>query len=518
MTLKDLLLDELKQIYPDMKDYLADRYVTKYVSAVLAEVKQALLRPENDNDELSFSTRNLRDCGRVDYAGKKEYLFWFMNKSAKTRLVTVPFRGNTGKMSRVVLNELYKDQIMNELLNTPPAKMTASDRTELEANYNRVIPIDVASLQGYITSTRDSIGLHNSGSPMHEKLTNNYTQATTLLAEVEHTDGIDYVKEYWITADTGRTYGKFTSLQRMDKNVRHAALGVCHKYDFQAHSFAVMASIAKSIDPTIKIAAIEDYIRYRSTIRKQIAEEVGVPESVIKTVFTSLGFGAQPIANPYNSIRKEFYTEEKYLKFINNQTFQFIREDLEKINAAVLAYPHYAQEDFEGFDGFKFTGRDAETNRKKNNSKRLAWIYQNAESSITNEFVRIVEARSGMTPLMTVHDCAYYKQRIPTETFLDVQTTLRMDHDFEFVKLEHEAIFPITTQAVYESRFREQDLAEEQHRQSIANEERKALGHVSEWNRPFTNSRVVINPFKALTREEDLPDYEYNFDLDDYRK
>lgn len=514
MTLKVLLSSELKQIYPDMKDYLADRYASKYVSAVLAEIKYSLLRPENELEELSFSGLSMRDaCGQVKYNNKTTYLFEFMGRSHRTSLVIETFAGNQGKMKRVKLNEIYKEQIMYELMETPPAQLTEQDRAELEANYNRVIPIDIASLQGYITRTRDDIAIQQHGSPLHNKLTENYFQATRLLSQVEQSDGVDFIKEYWVTADTGREYGKFLSLQRVDKNVRHAALGVCHKYDFQAHSFAVMASIARSINPAIKIGAVEEYVKYRSSIRKRIAHEVGVPEDVIKTVFTSLGFGARPRANPYNAIRRAFYTDELYNKFITNDTFKYIREDLETINSTVLGY--FTDENFTGFGGYNFTGRDPVTRRKKSDSKRLAWIYQNAESVITREFTRIVEEYTGEKPLMTVHDCAYYKRRIPIETFVDVQVILKREHGFEFVKLEHEAIFPITTQAVFDTRFAEQAQHEQEHQQRIAQEESRARGYKSQWAQPLATPQPQINPFARPTNESDLPDYEY--ELEDYR-
>ena len=55
MNLKLLLANELKRLYPDIKPYLCDRYSDKYYNVVMNEIRNALLRPSNDNDELSFN-------------------------------------------------------------------------------------------------------------------------------------------------------------------------------------------------------------------------------------------------------------------------------------------------------------------------------------------------------------------------------------------------------------------------------------------------------------------------------
>jgi hypothetical protein len=513
MKLRDLLTTQLLDLYPDMKAYLAQRYADKYTLAILSELIQALMRPDNDNDELSVSGLTLRDtCGRIQYQNQSIYLFEFMNRSQHTSLVIERFKGNNGKFKRVILNQQYKDQIMHELMETAPAEMTQGEREDLMINFNRLIPIDMVSLEGFLDKTRDSISLEPSGSNRYEKMLSNYHQARRLLSQVETHDGMAFVRELWVTSDNGREYGKYLSLQRMDKNVRHAALGVCHKYDFQAHSFAVMASLARLIDPTLKTAAIEEYIRYRDKIRAQLAQEVGVPESVIKTVFQSLGFGARPIANPYNSIRKVFYTQLKYEQFIANRTFQYIWEDLQAVNATLVGA--FADDEFELFNQKTFHARDPEAKRKKTDSQRLAWIYQNCESYLTARMIEIVRERTGLEPLMTVHDCVYYKQRIPTEAFIDVQVILRQVENFEFVKLEHEHIFPITSQAVFDDRFAAQQHDEQQHCEQIIQEEFAARGYVGMANQPIAiapPTTQILRRITAHTRanQPQVPDYEY---------
>ena len=56
MALRQILFAEITRLYPDMKSKLAERYANKYCSAVLKELRSAVQRPHNDNEELSFNT------------------------------------------------------------------------------------------------------------------------------------------------------------------------------------------------------------------------------------------------------------------------------------------------------------------------------------------------------------------------------------------------------------------------------------------------------------------------------
>jgi len=513
MSLENIIAGELKQLYPDIKHNLVDRYANKYVNAVLKELKRSLLRPENERvEELSFSSKQVNeDCGRLTYNNQKVYLFPFMSKHVATSLVIERFKGQQGKYKRVILNEKYKEMIMDELTNTP-ISMSEKELNDLQQNYNVTIPVDLNSFNSFVEETQQKLKIANDQA-LRQKLQTDLTLVGALLLNMEEINGEPYVKEVWNTSDTGRRYGKYNSLQRTSKEVRHAVLGPCFKYDGKAHSFAVMASLAKYLSPELKIAAIEDYVKYRDTYRRRIANEIGVHEAVIKDVFTSMGFGAEAVNNPYKSIRQIFYSQAKYDALINNQTFKYIAEDLEKINEVVLA--HFTELDFDGFDGYRFIGKDAETNRRKSKSRRLAWIYQNAESMLTRLFMEKVNELTGMEPLMTVHDCVYYKQRIPTLALQDVHDFIRNVNNFCYVEFEKEQVWPITTQQNFDSRFHEQEQAEQAHKQRIYEEERAAKEYTSQLVDTTTIVSKTTNPFESYRTPRELPDYtEYEYEYE----
>ena len=158
MALRQILFAEITRLYPDMKSKLAERYANKYCSAVLKELRSAVQRPHNDNEELSFNTTQTNiDCGRIKYNNQTIWLWAFMNRSPSTRLLNERFRGQLGKYKRVVMNPIYKEMIMDELIEEPTNVLTTRELDELMAQANRVVPVDVVSLRGFIEQSQQTL-------------------------------------------------------------------------------------------------------------------------------------------------------------------------------------------------------------------------------------------------------------------------------------------------------------------------------------------------------------------------
>jgi len=73
-------------------------------------------------------------------------------------------------------------------------------------------------------------------------------------------DGEYLFPEYWEQSDSGRYYGHGTSLQRVSKEVRHAALGRCHMYDVKAASYALLTRVGLAIDPALDVGVLVNYV------------------------------------------------------------------------------------------------------------------------------------------------------------------------------------------------------------------------------------------------------------------
>jgi len=483
-NLTDILTQELINLYPDLKLNLAQRYATKYVSAVIAEIQQGILRlnsyTDQTPDEISIRGDDLqRTSGRVKYQNKTFYLLNFMDRSEKTRLFQTKFRGSPHRYKTIELNQRYLSLILN-LLNQTNIKPNPIP-TKANQMLTRHIIVDVSSLQSYISQIDIDIQ-QNSGQTLSyvRKLLENKQYALQLLGLVQARSGQDIISDNFVRADTGREYhtGRY-NLQQAPSQVREAALGPCHKYDFKAQSFSIMASWARQIDPEIKIGAILDYIKHRQRIRQRLAKLLGVHENVMKSIFTSLGFGARVIAHPRTAIAKKI-TQAQMLQLKSDLEFSFILDDLKRISDTIITYFSEHIADSEGnfvlCSGQTYLSRDPETNRKKNNRQMLAWIYQNSEAWVTQKFIDQVRIQQAQEPRLTVHDCVYYSEPLATETLLSVYDTLSQQ-GFDLCKIEHTKVYPQVT-AEYKLRIREQQLREElEHKEFIRSEESRALGY-----------------------------------------
>lgn len=474
--LSELLLHRLLTHDPTIKPARGIKWVNKYVIAVVDELIMGMRFSELDSDSIQFRKSQVQQkMGQVKINNSTQWLFHYFT-SAKINLVETVQLGFTGFNSRVKIVERYKDMLLDLIalkIGHQVVRISPELIEETIAAANRLIPVSRQSLCDYIERSREQ-ALTSTGNYKNAIL-DGIARASDLLQLIVTDDTGEYLPEAYQVADTGREYGRGFSLQCQPKMVRHAALGHCHQYDFQAHSFAVMTSLARMIARNsgvdIQTSAIEDYVRYRSRIRTQISTETGIPVEKIKGIFTSLGFGARVSASPYTAIRGQV-TEEQFELLINNRTFGYIVEELKAVQELIAN--QFPSDGFEGALGHNYTPLDAE-GRKRNRSQKLAWIYQNLETYTRVTFQNIVRERTGQEPLLTVHDGVYYAEPIPAEVLVDAQVLLR--DEFELVRIEHTPIWPITTNTGYANRHAELDQEQLDHQQRMREQERIARGY-----------------------------------------
>lgn len=488
--LRTKLCNALKITRPDIgKDYLYERCVNKYVDAMLIAISNALSINHKahfiQSNYFLFSQTTIREA--IGTIGKKqEYIYQMMRDDATTSLVVVVSKGfsknGISKLSTCKINEIYKDLVMEELLNLRvEANQKLLDEIEQDSNYT--VHVDPVSLASFIAKTTETIRTTNNGGAYKETLLRNLMAARQLQAMIhpaDDTNASPYINERWEQADCGRIYGQGYSLQRMPKEVRHAALGVCHKYDFKASAFALMAGLAQAINPAIQLGAVLDYVKNRQVIRKRISDQLGISEAVVKTIFTALGFGAELKNNQHNAIRgalaaaarmqhdmtvrldRSIYNNlgaEEFKQLVNNQTFGYIYEELQAINATIIE--HYKGNELEIGD-VTYSETDPKTGKKRNDRQKLAWIYQALESMAMMQFADLAQQE----PLLTTHDCLYFKQKLPASVVVGV--TEQLQQTFQFLRFEHEVIYPIADEVQFDARFAEADSFELQHQQRIA--------------------------------------------------
>jgi hypothetical protein len=494
--LKSKLREALILSKPEIgKEYLYDRCVNKYVDAMLPAISTAMSANYRSDaqfaDQFSFHQSQMRE--RIGTIGKQQqYIYQLMQSDVSTCLLVVLRKGfsknGVSKLSAVRLNPIYRELVMEELLNLHiEANQTLLLEIERTANY--WVSADPSSLASFIAKTTATLRATNNGVAYKEKLLRNLTaakQLATMIHPADDTHSTSYLNERWVMADCGRIYGQGYSLQRMPKEVRHAALGVCHKYDFKTSAFALMAGLAHAIDPTLKLGAILDYIRHRQKIRQRIASQLNIDESLVKTIFTSLGFGAELKNNLYNSIRgalaraarqqldpavrleRDIYNNlgaDEFHRLVANPTFRYIYDELQQINATIIN--HYKTCSITIGD-LTYKPIDPKTGKRRTDKQKLAWIYQALESQAMRQFADLAEQE----PLLTTHDCIYFKHKLPASVAVDA--TYQLQHRYPYLRFEHEAIYPIAEDKYHAARFSAAEQYEREHKEFIAAETKRA--------------------------------------------
>jgi len=462
---------------PSLKDYQVERYVNKYVDAVMQQVARQFLTVTSDDlneGEFSYAAEVVYDqCGQAMVAGKRIRIATMMQAVSNTSLVIKTYNGSSisKRVSKVTFNPKYKKAIFKDLMdNDYLLNDTYLDKLDKQANYE--IPIDMDALDSYIENTKQAL-VNATGLKYIEKLYRNYSAAKQIKQRALLVDGTYIVKEYWEEIDSGRAHGHGLSLQRVGKEVRHAALGRCAKIDFKASSYAILTSLALAINPSLKVAALTEYIQKRTLIRKRIAKKLGITEDWMKQIFTSLGFGATLKNNTFNSIRK-MLGKEKYALLIANDEFMHIKKALDVVRDTVLKSDAFKGDKFTIGD-YRYVALDAKTQKKRSKNQKLAWIYQACERMALD--IVIDKMPNDYLMLLPVHDCIYIKQSLPAHVILNLKFEIR--EIFPLLDFEQELIIPIHSAADH-NKFSDAVATELfNHKSRIEQEEVAARGYIS---------------------------------------
>jgi len=427
---------------PTLKSYQLTSCVNSYVDAVMQEIAIQFSRLKSADiaaAEFSFSADVVNiACGQTSIGKKRVRVFTLMQSDPQTSLVIRTYKGNgiSKRVSKFTFNQKYKKEIFKELI-TNNYKLTSTYLKDTKEKPNYSIPIDIDSLESYIKNTQQLLSTARSGS-YKDKLTRNLLASRLILQSAElQDDGSYLVHEHWTQIDSGRIHGHGHSLQLAAKEVRHAALGRCSRIDFKASSYAIFTSLALAINPQLKVQSLKSYIKYRTPMRIRIAKAVGISEDWIKTIFTSLGFGAEVKDNPFNSIRK-MLGKEKFSLLVANQEFAYIKHELDMVCDTILKSDVFKKNDFVIGDN-TYAELDIKTGRKRTKNQKMAWIYQACERMALE--IVINKMPKNFTMLLPVHDGIYIKQRLPSHVVLDLKD--HIGQLFALLDFEQEIIIPI---------------------------------------------------------------------------
>ncbi|NDP64573.1 hypothetical protein [Polaromonas sp.] len=394
-----------------------------------------------EQEQISLPLTTMRTmAGRIEINGKAEWMLPLMNGEPSTSLIHIDFLGNISKLSRISFNPKYEQQVLNQLIGLN-FKFNPRHKEKITQATNYSVPVDLESLKSFIQKTKQTLERCDKNTNIQYKkaLIRNLLFASQLLDLVVIDRDVATIPEHWKETDSGRVYGSGFSLQRLPKQVRNAALGKCHQYDIMAASYALMTGLAQQFDPKIKVAAIFDYVKYRESIRQNIAADLKISEDRVKEIFTSLGFGASTVDTLYKSIRASL-SEAQYNTLMSNRHFKHILENIELVRSVILK--HF--DDKAPFFGLTYHSNDPKSDplkpKKRTKNQKLAWIYQAMESHAISSFIEQAGAKDHIAILPT-HDCLYFKNRLPVDLINDI--TIVLQSRFPLLRFDHTAILPI---------------------------------------------------------------------------
>lgn len=478
--MKQKIAAALAARHPELKTYQVEKIVEKYLTVMLGEIAESVRKFGIEDDQFSLSLNDLRKkIGRVNVNGKSQWACQMLNASPATSLVLIDFKGNEGKSSRVSFNPIYEADVFVALVDFAYDVETGT-KVGQDQNWTVCTPVTLQGLDSFIEQTRISLQ-HTKGDQNNDaknagyriKLLRNLLDAQRIRQLIFEENGSHWLGQNYEEADSGRLYGQGVNLQRVSKEVRHAVLGQCHMYDIKAASYALLTSLALEINPELEVSEIVDYVKNRTQIRKSIATEVGISEMRMKAIFTSLGFGARTANTPYASIRKSLGAKA-HQALMNNEQFVAIKDAMDRVRATVAAY---FPQSFGFVGGRYYSDQCPRTGKKRTADQKLAWIYQAMEADAITCFGQLAQ-EAGQQPILFVHDCVYFKNKLPDAVLERAFDELRVM--YQLVSVDHEKIYPIHTADYEDPDYAAARQQEDEHKLLMKRLEAEFITEVSE--------------------------------------
>jgi len=509
---QDLCL-EIQSQWPDLKPQqitkLVDTYLEVLADQLLKNIQYSQLNYQGQMEyQISLEAIN-EACGQI---GRRRASTYFKN----IHVINIKYKGNIGKQSRVTIDTEYHDLVRDEMHQaqyrtsnqTAIKKMQEQEDQEDQDAFQVIdtfevsVPMNIWSMVDYLED--NEIRQQNPYNDEYlNKLQSNYRVVKTYLENTKDSDGLypetAQLSETWRQIDSGRTYATGSNNLQSSREIRHAILGPCVKYDFCAASYAILHDLARLLAQekgiTWPSAWVQQYIVDRSAIRQQIAHQMGMSTDLIKQVFAAIGFGARYTSTPRTAIGRLLGSRKDDFLSINTPLInvrEFL-EEVELIRDIILDDCDFGSDYFEVSSPwadsdsrvFVFKSQLPPTNPReqiypisRKPSQRLAWIYQAFESHALDQLRSLVTRRFGQEVLYTAHDCVYVRGQLTGDQLFDLNYYLKQNPIFRNLRVDCEKIRGFNTTNRVEQEDQQAALELRAHRQRIAQEERAAENYV----------------------------------------
>lgn len=472
------LAEQLLTEFPKLSAERAHKLADRYLSAIATQVSRHLVFSKKLRI-IQFSTHEaMRDSGEFQYNNKRYYVWKEFQRIAPIVRILDKGSNMNNKKSMAAIDETYIDML---IANVDAAGILESwwgnDWNKQDPEW---IEVDMTGLRHYIiTSNRDLED--NKSRQYYEKVSTNVRVARQLLTVAEHFEG------HWPhlpkQSEYGRTYYHGLSLQNVNREIRHAALGHHYSYDLDAACYAVRLALVDAIyqefglDHTGLFTNTKDYLTQKGARRRYLAQHIThYPdgERLVKEALNAIGFGARLTAGSwldetghrqYSAMSDIIRNPEDCNRFITDPwVVEFTREQ-DMMTQIITEYYLQDSEFISQISGIRnmLTTRGTVSRRQM-----MAYLYQQAESRIMRELTQDLDIVIG------IHDGFITKKPIP---MAELRSRLR-------------EIGPYLDITVEEHKpFRTADEEEQEHREFIRQEEQRIARL---YNRP---------PHEPITKE-----------------
>jgi len=507
------VVSQLKAVMP--KTNKAELAIAKYKDVLERKLEQSLLNMTTNMfrffKQFHVSTHDLSaEVGQFSIDGRKQYLHAWLKDNGLELLHTVETGLKGADVSRVALTSLVTmadaldikmlrkkkinelDALLNDKSLSPEdffyrmfPDFNTMSAAKLKARYH-FCPVSIKSLQQYI------VWLTHKANKLNEVERQVLVrQASVILRVAQAGDGT--LPMLVNVSHFGRTYYRAINVQSVHKTLRQAMLGDCFGYDIRISVVSWKMGYARlcynemnsprSFEREFEtsLAYLEDKNSFRKLLmletfgnNSHIAEDVQL--DIVKQALTALSFGARIYRHgwidhsgkPCNpALVSIIKNPDARNKFIDCDVMQDFIAEQDKLDKFIYNY-HC------GPNSPLLTDSELQTKSGRiSSSKVMSYLYQHAETEAMDE-MRVELKRLGREVLASVHDAIFLRHKLNAYDKENIEVKMRHKTGISTWKLDVDELKAYTGISA-------EVLADERaHKLFIAEQERLAVGHISQ--------------------------------------
>lgn len=403
----------------------AQAAVQRYCTAVAKQILQHIPKKTSAGHYYVSSDWINQTLGTIMVKGQRYSIWSTIQNSIPERILVPVSIGNNIRQELSLMESKYS--LEDIIIASGNAEELVEHlyqpfQRELSTQQYDTVPIDQTSLQAYIQANQTHWARSESVDKpaLRDRLDQNLRAARRIQLIAEYNKG----ELTQIRADSsfGRIYYRGPNLQNCPREVRHAALGDCYRYDIESSVYAWKMSV---IDHVIRENKLEnwsrpatlEYLDHKGAIRRRLARLLWDSEDdhwidIIKQAITAIGFGAmrthgymkndrwQPVA-----LEKIIVSPDLRARFLTDAWTQEFVTEQKKMNDFIIETGRLLGQEAEWR---RTEGLTDARNRLRPNSI-ISYMYQHGERDIL-EWLQ--QQMADLDVLLTVHDCVYTRRPV----------------------------------------------------------------------------------------------------------